>query len=59
MLDEEILKLRQKLNESITKEKNYNKTYRLSVELDNLITKYYSKKLKIIDSKIYKKIQEK
>ena len=45
MLDEEILELRRKLDESITKEKDYNKTYRLSVELDNLITKYYNKKL--------------
>ncbi len=46
MIDEEILELRRKLDESITKEKNYDKTYRLSVELDELITKYYSKKLK-------------
>jgi len=45
MLDEEILELRRKLDESITNEKNYDKTYRLSVELDNLITKYYNKKL--------------
>ena len=46
MLDEEILELRRKLNESITKEKNYDKIYRLSVELDELITKYYKSKLK-------------
>lgn len=46
MLDEEILELRRKLNESVTNEKNYDKTYRLSVELDDLITEYYSKKLK-------------
>ena len=46
MLDEEILELRRKLDESIAKEKDYNKTYRLSVELDNLITEYYNKKLK-------------
>jgi len=45
MVDEEILELRQKLDESITKEKDYNKIYRLSVELDELITKYYNKKL--------------
>lgn len=45
MLDEEILELRRKLDESITNEKNYDKTYRLSIELDNLITKYYNKKL--------------
>ena len=46
MLDEEILELRRKLNESITKENSYDKIYRLSVELDELITKYYKSKLK-------------
>ena len=45
MIDEEILELRRKLDESIEKEKDYNKIYRLSVELDELITKYYNKKL--------------
>jgi hypothetical protein len=45
MLDEEILELRRKLDESITKEKNYKKTYKLSVELDELIAKYYNQKL--------------
>ena len=50
MIDEEILELRRKLNESILKEKNYNKTYKLSVELDRLISKYYSKKLNKKDS---------
>ena len=45
MLDVEILELRRKLDESITKEKNYDETYRLSVELDELITEYYNKKL--------------
>ena len=46
MIDEEILELRRKLNESIVKEKDYNKIYKLSVELDELIAKYYNKKLK-------------
>ena len=45
MLDEEILELRRKLDESIANEKDYDKTYRLSIELDDLITKYYNKKL--------------
>lgn len=45
MLDEEILELRRKLDESITKEKDYSKIYKLSVELDELITKHYNKKL--------------
>lgn len=59
MLDEEILELRRKLDESITKEKNYDKTYRLSIELDNLITKYYNKKLMKTTSKdIWKNINK-
>ena len=45
MIDEEILELRRKLDESIANEKDYNKTYRLSIELDDLISKYYNKKL--------------
>ena len=60
MLDEEILELRRKLDESITKEKDYNKTYRLSIELDDLITKYYNKKLmKISSENIWKEYKEK
>lgn len=46
MIDEEILELRRKLDESIKTEKDYEKIYRLSIELDELITKYYNKKLK-------------
>ena len=46
MLSEEILELRRKLNESVTNEKDYKKTYKLSIELDELIARYYSKKLK-------------
>lgn len=60
MLDEEILELRRKLEESITKEKNYDKTYRLSIELDKLITKYYNKKLmKNKNEDIWKHIKNK
>lgn len=46
MLDEEILELRRKLNESVEKKENYRKTYKLSVELDNLIAEYYKRELK-------------
>ena len=56
MLDEEILELRRKLDESIAKEKDYDKTYRLSIELDDLISKYYNKKLmKMSNESIWKK----
>ncbi len=42
MIDEEICKLRDKLNQSIIDEKDYNIIYQISIELDELITKYYS-----------------
>ena len=46
MLSKKILELRKKLNESVTKEKDYEKTYKLSVELDELIAEYYREKIK-------------
>ena len=41
MLDEKIRKARERLNESIITGKDYNEIYNLSVELDELIAKYY------------------
>lgn len=41
MLNDEICKLRDKLNKSIEKGDDYSVTYQLSVELDELIAKYY------------------
>lgn len=41
MLNEEICKLRDKLNKSIEKHEDYSVTYQLSVELDELIAQYY------------------
>ena len=41
MLNEEICKLRDKLNKSIENGEDYNITYRLSIELDELIARYY------------------
>ena len=43
MLNDEICNLREKLNESIIKGQDYDITYKLSVELDELIAKYYRK----------------
>ena len=42
MLNDEICKLREKLHNSILNENDYNITYQISVELDQLIAKYYS-----------------
>ncbi len=41
MLNDEICKLRDKLNKSIEQGKDYNITYQLSIELDELIAQYY------------------
>ena len=44
MLDERIRETRERLNESIITGKDYEVIYNLSVELDELIAKYYLKK---------------
>ena len=41
MLNDEICKLRDKLNESIVTGQDYSVIYKLSVELDELIAEYY------------------
>lgn len=41
MLNDEICKLREKLNQSIIQGDDYSITYQLSVELDELIAQYY------------------
>ena len=41
MLNDEICKLRDKLNKSIEQGDDYKITYKLSIELDELIAKYY------------------
>lgn len=45
MLNEEICKVREKLNESIENNQDYSIIYKLSVELDVLIAKYYNELL--------------
>ena len=41
MLNDEICNLRDKLNKSIEQEENYDVIYQLSIDLDELIAKYY------------------
>ena len=41
MLNDEICKLRDKLNRSIEQEEDYSVIYQLSIDLDELIAKYY------------------
>lgn len=45
MLNEEICKVREKLNKSIEKNLDYRIIYKISVELDILIAKYYNEKM--------------
>jgi len=45
MLNDEICKLREKLNKSIAEGHDYEDIYKISTELDELISKYYRKKL--------------
>ena len=47
MLNDEICKLREKLNESIINGNDYSITYQISIELDELIAKYYSMQIKL------------
>ena len=46
MLNDEICKLRNKLNESIVTGKDYDIIYQLSLELDELIAEYYKQNVK-------------
>ena len=51
MLNDEICKLREKLNESIITGQDYMITYKLSIELDELIAEYYRKNKKNEETK--------
>ena len=45
MLNDEICRLRDKLNKSIEENASYEEIYKISVELDELIAKYYKKSI--------------
>ena len=47
MLEEKIIDLREKLNKSIEDGEKYEKIYQISVELDELVAKYYFQNVKI------------
>ena len=47
MLNDEICKLREKLNESIIQKESYDKILKISIELDQLIAQHYNEKQKI------------
>ena len=52
MLNDEICKLREKLNNSIVNGEDYEITYKISVELDQLIAEYYKTEFELKDGKI-------
>ncbi|MDO5557481.1 MAG: aspartyl-phosphate phosphatase Spo0E family protein [Clostridia bacterium] len=41
MIEDRIRELREKLNKSMSDDNNFEKIYEMSLELDNLILKYY------------------
>ena len=49
MLNDEICKMREKLNNSILNQDDYSITYQISVELDELIAQYYNAQIKAIN----------
>ena len=51
MLNDEICKLREELNNSIITGQDYDVTYKLSVELDKLIAEYYRIELNLGNKK--------
>lgn len=51
MLNDEICKLREKLNDSILSDADYSITYQISVELDQLIAQYYSAQMNLTANK--------
>ena len=48
MLNEEICRLRDKLNESIVTGQDYSVIYQLSIELDELVAEYYRQNKKVM-----------
>mgnify|MGYP001625986680 FL=1 len=51
MLKEEICRLRERLNDSIINGEDYSITYKISVELDQLIAEYYKIELNLSKKK--------
>lgn len=47
MINDEICRLRNELNNSIVNGEDYDKIYKISIELDELITEYYLKEKKM------------
>ncbi len=53
MLNDDICKKRDELNQSIAENKDYSVIYQLSVELDELIAEFYRKSIKCEKEDLY------
>ena len=58
MLNDEICKLREELNNSILNGQDYSITYKISIELDELIAEYYKIELEIKELERRKRIEK-
>lgn len=58
MLEDEIKRKRKELNESIEKNDKYENVYRLSIELDDLITEFYKESQEKSSKRVFGKKRE-
>lgn len=58
MLEDEIKRKRKELNESIENNEKYENVYRLSIELDELISEFYKESQEKSSRKIFRKKPE-
>lgn len=58
MLEDEIKRKRKELNESIENNEKYENVYRLSIELDDLISEFYKESQEKTTRKVFKKKSE-
>ena len=58
MLEDEIKRKRKELNESIENNDKYENVYRLSIELDDLITEFYKESKEKTTKKVFSKKRE-
>jgi hypothetical protein len=58
MIEDEIKRKRKELNESIEKNDKYENVYKLSIELDDLITEFYKESQERKQKRVFRKKPE-
>ena len=58
MIEDEIQRKRKELNESIENNDKYENVYRLSIELDDLITEFYKESQEKMTQRVFHKKRE-